>query len=60
MRGERYAAALLAEAEAVREGIEAILGSEVMEDGIRLVVELDSKGLIQMLNKEDISRNLSP
>lgn len=32
--------------------MEQILGSEVMVPGIRLVVELESKCLIQMLNQE--------
>ncbi|RXH97555.1 hypothetical protein DVH24_009880 [Malus domestica] len=45
----------MAEAEAVREGMEAIIHCEIMEDGIRLVVESDSKGLVQCLNKEAIA-----
>ncbi|CAN6718127.1 unnamed protein product [Malus baccata var. baccata] len=45
----------MAEAEAVREGMKAIINYEIMEDGIRLVVESDSKGLVQCLNKEAIA-----
>ncbi|RXI06439.1 hypothetical protein DVH24_018481 [Malus domestica] len=50
--GERFAAAIMADAEAIRQGMEMIIASDVMEPGIRLVVESCSKGLIQMINKE--------
>ena len=41
----------MAEAKAVRQGLEAAVGSDVGASS-RLVVELDSKGLLQMINKE--------
>ena len=53
--GEQYAATILAEAEAVGEGLEAVIGNTALDDGSRLVVESDSKGLIQMLNKETMA-----
>ncbi|XP_068340265.1 uncharacterized protein [Pyrus communis] len=42
--------AIMAEAEAIRKGLEAVVGSDVGTSA-RLVVESDSKDLIQMLNK---------
>ncbi|KAM2298109.1 hypothetical protein TB2_000086 [Malus domestica] len=50
--GDRYGSVMMVEAEAVREGMKVIINCEIMEDGIRLMVESDSNGLVQCLNKE--------
>lgn len=42
----------MAEAKAIRYGLESIVGSEVCAGTTCMVVESDSKGLINMLNKE--------
>ncbi|KAM1926152.1 hypothetical protein ACFX13_033354 [Malus domestica] len=42
----------MAEEEAIRQGLEMVISSGVMEPRGSLVVESDSKGLIQMLNQE--------
>ncbi|XP_028959358.1 uncharacterized protein [Malus domestica] len=52
MGGERFGDAIMAEAEAIRRGLESVVGSEVWAGSTCLVVESDSKGLINMLNKE--------
>ncbi|XP_048420057.1 uncharacterized protein LOC125468410 [Pyrus x bretschneideri] len=48
--GGFFGNAIMAEVEAVRKGLQAVVGSNVGTSA-RLVVESDSKGLIQMLNK---------
>lgn len=50
--GELFAAAIMEEAETIRQRMEMIIGSDVMEAGTRLMVESTSKGLIQMLSKK--------
>ena len=52
--GVRFGATIMAEAEAIRQALETIMGCDVMEAGGRLVVYSDFKGLIQMLSKEII------
>ncbi|XP_050117616.1 uncharacterized protein LOC126595329 [Malus sylvestris] len=46
-----FGSAIMAEAEAVHQGLEAVVGSG-MGSSFRLMVKSDSKGLIQMINKE--------
>ncbi|XP_068339196.1 uncharacterized protein [Pyrus communis] len=48
----RFGAANMAEVETIRQGLETVVGSDLMEASTRLVVESDSKGLIQILNNE--------
>ena len=50
--GQQFAAAIMAEEESIRRDMEMILNSDIMVHEVRLLVESDSKGLIQMLNKE--------
>ncbi|RXH92611.1 hypothetical protein DVH24_033507 [Malus domestica] len=50
--GQQFAAAIMAEVEAIRQGLEMVISSGVLEPGGSLVVESDSNGLIQMINQE--------
>nr|XP_028948099.1 uncharacterized protein LOC114820925 [Malus domestica] len=50
--GQRFAATIMVEAEAIRQGLEMVISSGVLEPGGSLVVASDSKGLIQMINQE--------
>ncbi|CAN6686270.1 unnamed protein product [Malus baccata var. baccata] len=50
--GGWFGDAIMAEAEAIRQGLEMMVGREDWKVSSRLVVESDSKGLINMLNKE--------